>query len=107
MLNKFILPLVAAALAFLLTPSRVGAYGAVHTGYTHVGPNGAYHTGTTTGYGPNGAYTATRTTAVGPNGNVYRGTSVSGTGYGTTTGGEYRYPPVNYGTGGASYSYIR
>ena len=43
-----------AALAALLMPSRAAAWGAAHVGYTHVGPNGVYHTGRTVAAGPSG-----------------------------------------------------
>ncbi len=95
---KTIIP--AAALLVLALPAEVGAYGAAHYGYTHVGPNGVYHTGGTAAYGPRG-YGATRSTsAYGYGGGAYH------SGY----GGGYRYTPgyggAAYG-GGYRYGYIR
>lgn len=50
---RTLIPVVAAALAALLTPGEARAWGAMHVGYTHVGPYGAYHYGGTAvgGYG--------------------------------------------------------
>jgi hypothetical protein len=73
MLHKVITPAVVAALAALLMPSEVDAWGAAHTGYTFAGPGGVYHTERTAVGGPGGVYTGSRTTAVGaPGGGVYR-----------------------------------
>jgi hypothetical protein len=54
MLNKILTTAFVAMFAFLLMPTMVDAYGAAHVGYTHVGPNGVYHTGTTVASGPGG-----------------------------------------------------
>ena len=95
MLNKIIPLTIVAALAALLMPSKVDAWGAAHVGYTHVGPGGVYHTGRTVAAGPGGVYAGGRTTAVGAGGGVYRA------GYGGAAGyGGYRY-------GAARYGYIR
>jgi hypothetical protein len=40
MLSKIVALATVVALAALLTPSRVGAWGAAHVGYTRVGPGG-------------------------------------------------------------------
>jgi hypothetical protein len=97
MLKKIVLPVAVAALAALVTPSVVWAYGAAHVGYTHVGPNGVYHAGATE---VRGGY-----------GGEYRG--------GAAYGGEYRggaaYGGYHYTTGysggaavgGAAYGYVR
>ncbi|VTU01075.1 unnamed protein product [Gemmataceae bacterium] len=82
MLNKLAL---AAALVVLATPTDASAYGAVHRGYTHVGPGGVYHTGATAVAGPRGVAVAGRTTAVGAGGGVYR----SGYGAGVNSFGGY------------------
>jgi hypothetical protein len=108
MLNKAIIPAIAACLAVLLMTSEVGAYGAAHVGYTHVGPNGVYHTGETAAYGPRGAYAGGRTEAYGAGGAAYRGgheeyRGRDGVEYGAAGG--YRYTP-NYG-GAYRYDYIR
>lgn len=107
MLNKIILPAIAVALAALLTPSEVDAYGAAHVGYTHVGPNGVYHTGETAAAGPRGVYAGGRTEAYGAGGAAYRGGYEAGRG---GAYGDYRYTPSYHGgaaVGGARYGYIR
>jgi hypothetical protein len=63
MLNKIVTLAAVAALAALLMPSRAEAYGAAHVGYTHVGPNGVYHTGHTVAAGPGGVYAGGHTSA--------------------------------------------
>ena len=92
MLNKIILPAMLAALAALLMPSRVGAYGAAHVGYTHVGPSGVYHAGGTVARGPGGTYAGGHTTADGSGGGAYHARSAGGyhAGYGGAYGG-YHY----------------
>jgi hypothetical protein len=85
MLKKIILVAFVAALAALLTPADAGAYGAAHVGYTHVGPNGAYHVGGTEvrgggGYGGGGGGAAYG----------YRGGAAYGGGGGAAAGG-YHY----------------
>src|SRR5207302_4371707 len=95
MLNKIILSVVVAAVAGLLTPSEAGAYGAAHVGYTHVGPNGVYHTGKTAAAGPGGVYAGGHTTAVGAGGGYYH----AGYGAGASSGGA-----VHYGAAGYRYS---
>jgi hypothetical protein len=95
---KSILP--AAALLVLVLPAELGAYGAVHRGYTHVGPNGVYHTGRTAVATPYGV-AATRNTNVAGYGG-YRGGAAYGAGY--------RYTPGYGGVpayGGYRYGYIR
>lgn len=109
MLNQVMLLLAASALTALVASTRVDAYGAAHVGYTHVGPNGVYHTGETVAAGPGGVYAGGRTTAAGYGG-VYRGGAVA-TPYGAAYGGAaYHYSPSYYGRtayGGASYGYVR
>jgi len=100
-LNKFILPAVAAAVMLLAMPAEVDAYGAAHRGYTHVGPHGVYHTGATVAAGPRGVAVSGHTTAVGAGGGVYRGGYGAATGYGAAG---YRY---GYGGVGASYGGYR
>src|SRR5262249_22918129 len=56
MLKKLLSVTFAAAVVVLVLPSVVSAYGAAHVGYTHVGPNGVYHTGETVARGPGGTY---------------------------------------------------
>jgi hypothetical protein len=113
MLNKIVMLLVVAALGALLMPTPVDAYGAAHVGYTHVGPNGVYHTGETAVSGPGGTYAGGRTTAVGAGGGVYHeGGAVGTTGYGGAAygGASYHYSPSYYGgtaAGGAAYGYVR
>ncbi len=94
-----------------IRPTNALAWGGAHVGYTHVGPNGAYHAGYTRGYGGNDAYHAGYTT-----GGYHYGTTSGGyygapgyhppvaTPYYTPSGGQgYTYAPAY----GASYSYIR
>jgi hypothetical protein len=103
MLNKIILPAVAAALMVLMMPSQVDGYGAAHVGYTHVGPNGVYHTGATAAAGPRGVAATGHTTAYGAGGAAYH------SGYGAAAGG-YHYTPSYSGgaaVGGVHYGYVR
>jgi len=100
MLNKIILPAITAALVLLVLPAKLDAYGACHTGYTHVGPNGAYHTGSTTVAGPGGAATTSHTSAYGAGGGAYH--SSSGAAYGNS----YHYSP-SYSGGVQSAYYVR
>ncbi|MBA4188852.1 MAG: hypothetical protein C0467_12715 [Planctomycetaceae bacterium] len=96
MLNKFILPAIAAACMVLAMPAQVDAYGAAHRGYTHVGPNGVYHTGATVAAGPRGVAVTGHTTAAGYGGGAYRGGYGAGVGYGGA---------ASYGFGGVGASY--
>ena len=88
MLQKIIMLWMASAVAVLLLPSPVDAWGVRHVGYTHVGPYGVYHTGRTVGYGPGGVYGFGRTGAYGYGGYHY--------GYGYAGG----YPHYYYGYNG-------
>jgi len=110
MLKKIVLLMAVAALAALLTPSELRAYGAAHVGYTHVGPNGVYHTGETVARGPGGGvYAGGRTTAAGSGGGAYHA------GYGAAAGGGAAYGGYHYSAGysggaayaGAHYGYVR
>jgi hypothetical protein len=96
MLKKIILSaLVAAAVA--LMPSMAHAYGAAHVGYTHVGPNGVYHTGETAVRGPAGnTYVGGHTT-----GATYGGAYHSSYGGSTSGGGAYGGYHYNAGYSGA------
>jgi hypothetical protein len=103
MLNKIILPALTAFLMVMMMPSQVDAYGAAHVGYTHVGPNGVYHTGATAAAGPYGAVRTGDTRAVGYGGGTYDAR------YGAAAT-PYRYTP-SYGggaaVGGVHYGYVR
>ena len=83
---KTIIP--AAALLVLALPAEVDAYGAAHYGYTHVGPNGVYHTGGTAAYGPRG-YGSTHTTSAYGYGGAHAG--YGGYHYTPSYGGGYHY----------------
>jgi hypothetical protein len=113
MLNRIMMLVVAGAVAALLTPSEAAAYGAAHVGYTHVGPNGVYHTGETAVSGPRGSYETGRTTAVGAGGGAYHSEQGAGRteyGGGAYGGASYHYSPSYYGgaaAGGAHYDYVR
>jgi hypothetical protein len=100
--NKIITLASVAALAILLLPSRVDAWGAAHVGYTHVGPRGVYHTGRTAVAGPGGVRVGGHTSAYGAGGGAYRAGYAGYGGY----GGGYRYQ-YRYGGAGARYGYIR
>jgi hypothetical protein len=100
-------------------PAAVHAYGAAHTGYTHVGPNGVYHTGETVAHGPGGqTYAHSSTGAYGAGGNAYHSETTAGASggaaYGEHSSTEYHYAPSYSGStsGGAayhssSYGYVR
>jgi hypothetical protein len=106
MLHKIVLPALVACLAALLIPGSVDAYGAAHVGYTHVGPNGVYHTGATAAAGPNGAYAGGHTSAYGAGGGSYHagygGASYGGAAYGGAAAGGYHYSAGYYGGGSGS-----
>lgn len=106
MRTTFLALLTLVALTAMLTPTEAGAYGAAHVGYTHVGPNGVYHTGATAVSGPGGVYAGGHTTAAGYGGasaSTYRG------GYATPAGGAAysagRVYAPSYGRAG--YAYVR
>jgi hypothetical protein len=113
MLNKIMLLVAAGALAALLTPAQAGAYGAAHVGYTHVGPNGVYHTSETAVSGPGGTAVGGHTTAAGAGGGTYHAGYAGGTtgsGGAAYGGASYHYSPSYYGgaaAGGAHYEYVR
>jgi hypothetical protein len=108
MLNKIILLATLAALAALLMPSPVDAWGGAHVGYTHVGPGGVYHTGRTVAAGPGGVYAGGRTTAYGAGGGAYRAGYGGAVGAGGAYGGAYRGGYAGGAAyGAARYGYIR
>jgi hypothetical protein len=110
MLTKIVLAATATALAVFLMPTKVDAYGAAHVGYTHVGPNGVYHTGETVTSGPGGVHAYGGTTAAGSGGGVYHAGYGGAVGYGGAAAGGYHYTAGYAGgaaVGGASYSYVR
>jgi hypothetical protein len=108
---------LASAAAVALTPAAADAYGAAHVGYTHVGPNGVYHTGATAT--ANGGYhTSTGYHSTNPYGGGYHygatsspyggGYHYGATGYGGYGGGGGYHYSTGYGTGGGyHYSYVR
>lgn len=105
MFSNLLVP-VAASLIAVLCPSEVGAYGAAHVGYTHVGPNGVQHYGATAANGPNGHYTTEHAGAYGNNG-AYRagyGTANTPSGYHAAGGYDYHY---SSGYNNAHYAYVR
>jgi hypothetical protein len=103
MLKKIVLATFAAALVVLVLPAAVCAYGACHVGYTHVGPNGAYHTSETVARGPEGAYAGGRTTAYGAGGAAYG----YGAHYSTGPSSSQIYAPSRSSgySGASSYNY--
>jgi len=104
-MKKIILQAAVAALMVLALPSQVDAYGAVHRGYTHVGPAGVYHTSRTAVAGPRGVAVGGHTTAVGAGGGVYRGGYGGAAGYGGAGGYHYGYGTAGYGFGGIGGGY--
>ena len=66
MMNKIVLLVIVGIVGVLLMPSQVDAYGAAHVGYTHVGPNGAYHTAQPRRPVPTGRPTAVTPAPTGP-----------------------------------------
>ena len=109
MLKKIITLATVAALAALLMPSEVGAWGAAHVGYTHVGTGGVYHTGRTVAAGPGGVYAGGHTGAQGAYGGAYRAGYGGAVGYGGAYGGSYYRAGSAGGAayGAARYGYIR
>ena len=114
MLTRTVFAVFAAGLVALLTPADARAWGAAHVGYTHVGPNGVYHTGSTVAAGPGGVYAGGRTTAYGSGGGAYHSGYSYGAGAGGVSGGAvyggYRYTPSYSGGaayGGYRYGYVR
>jgi hypothetical protein len=111
MLHRIIMLGLASAMATLLLPSQVDAWGVQHVGYTHVGPAGVYHTGATVGYGPGGVYGVNRTGASGYGVGGYHygyGYGVARPAYYYGYNGWYPYTgyPAAYGyTGGEVYGY--
>ena len=97
MLNKIIALATLAALAALLQPTRVDAWGAAHVGYTHVGPAGVYHAGRTAGYGPGGYYSGGHVGAYGSGGASYHAGYGYGAGYGYHPYGGAYYGGYRYG----------
>ena len=108
MLNKILMLVTVAALAAVLMPSKVDAWGAARVSATRVGPGGGvYHASRTVAAGPGGVYAGGRSFGVGAYGGGYRAGYAGGVGYGGAVGG-YRY---NYGYAGGvaagGYGYIR
>ena len=98
MFSKIMLMSAVTALVTLLTPSGLNAYGACHVGYTHVGPNGVYHEGSTAVSRPGGNY-----------GHTTEGYHTT-TGYGGAAYGGYHYSAGYSGNaayGSAHYAYVR
>jgi hypothetical protein len=93
MLRQTLLPVLAATVVALGSPSKANAWGAYHAGYTHVGPSGVQHWGHTGAVGPYGAYSGGR--SFGTAGGYRYG---SGYHYGGSAYGGYHYG----GFGGAS-----
>ena len=110
MSNKLMGLMIVAAVAALLTPGEVDAYGARHYGYTHVGPSGVYHAGGTAAYGPRGVATTGHTSAYGYGGGAYHsGYGAAAGHYGNGGGYNYSYGHTGYGAaaGGYHYNYYR
>jgi hypothetical protein len=95
MLNKTLFLALAVVLGALLTASEAHAWGACHTGYTHVGPGGVQHYGSTSASGPYGSYSGSHYSSYGAGGSYHTG-SAYGTSYGGAAGG-YHYSGGSYG----------
>jgi hypothetical protein len=102
MLHRIIMLGLVSAVATLLMPAQVDAWGVRHVGYTHAGPAGVYHTGRTVGWGPGGVYAGGRTGAYGYGGAAYH--AGYGAGYRSYYSGYGGYP---YGGAAYRYGYIR
>ena len=98
MLHKIILLATVTALAALLTPSKLSAWGAARVGYARVGPGGVHGGSRTVVSGPGGVRAGGRSYGAGYGG-AYGARWGGGVGY----GGGYRYGAA----GGARYGYIR
>jgi hypothetical protein len=112
MLKQLLTVAWLAVLTVLLIPVEVDAYGAAHVGYTHVGPNGAYHTGSTAVAGPNGGYAGAHTTTVAGGGTsgtyAHSGYSAGGVTASPTVGTGYHPPTTTYAPSySAGYGYVR
>jgi hypothetical protein len=110
MLNKIMALTIMAALAVLLMPSRVDAWGAARVSGVRVGPGGGVYGGSRTVVaGPGGVYAGGRAYGVGGYGGVYRGGYGGAVRYGGYYGGYggYGYGGYGYGPYGYSYGYIR
>lgn len=97
MLHRIFFLTCIALLVLLATSSQAQAWGGYHYGYTHVGPYGAYHVGSTAGYGGYGG--------------AYRSGGAYHYGYGGYGGyhyGGYHYGGYPYGGyGGYRAGYVR
>jgi hypothetical protein len=114
-MKQMVFAALAATLVMFARPSHADAYGAAHVGYTHVGPNGVYHTGATATSGPGGVRVGGQTTAAGYGGAAYHSSSGAAVGYGgsaayhssTTATTGYRYAPGYGGSVAGGYGYVR
>ena len=68
MLRKTVILGATAMVVTLLTSGTAHGWGAFHAGFTHIGPAGAFHYGTTSVGGPYGAYSGAHYGAVGAGG---------------------------------------
>jgi hypothetical protein len=88
--------MLAALLLTLLVAPEVQAWGAYHSGYTHVGYGGVQHYGSTTLVGPyGGVYSGSHGGSYGYGGGYHYGYH-SGYGYGGYGEG-YHYDTLGYG----------
>jgi len=95
MRNQTILAALTATTIVLFLASEAKAWGAAHVGYTHVGPNGAYHYGRTEAAGPYGAYSGAHVGGV----STYSRSSAYGpdTLPSYSSGSAYHYSTAGYG----------
>jgi hypothetical protein len=104
MLRKHLGLMLAALLLALLVAPEVQAWGAYHSGYTHVGYGGVQHYGSTTAVGPYGSYSGSHYGSYGAGGSSHYGSSSA---YGSRGGYEegYHYGTTGYGGGYAAGGY--
>ena len=96
MRRGILLPL-AAVVAAMGISSKAEGYGACHTGYTHVGPGGVQHYGSTSASGPYGSYSGSHTSAYGAGGAYHSGSAYGTSASGAASGGGYHYTSSAYG----------
>lgn len=67
------LAIVLPVCLLALTSTRALAWGACHSGYTHVGPTGVTHVGSTTAYGAGGGFHSASVSHYGAGGDYHAG----------------------------------
>jgi hypothetical protein len=104
--QRYLFLVMAAALCVLGTSAKTHAWGAYHAGYTHVGPDGVQHYGTTAAVGPYGAYSGSHVSGFGYGGGFAGAYNAN---FGSPTGGYHPYTPAytgGYAVGGYHYGSV-